>query len=317
MSDLIEFNCSGEGLTKLVINDYSVGVINCRTNDIKRLPASLSLLHCLIKLDISDNDISSMDLQNDSIEYLNCKKNNIRQILKLPRMLKRFDCSDNPLVILPVVMPLGLIKFKANKCRLPMLPILPVDIEIIQSKCNYLTVCPQLIQLSSLVYINLANNQIREISELPAGIKVINMENNLLEKFPKMPPGTLEVYISNNHITSVGSINKELLVFKCDNNRLTRLPFIGLDFKIKCLHCENNNIEVLHIMKDILDLRIRGNPKLELLYTYTKIDFIDNGVIFGNIYQSNIQNVNRIREIYYTMVIQKRILKRKQMLSEG
>ena len=141
----------------------------------------------LVHLDISGykNDIQNLINLPKNLKYLNCCNNNIEKLIKLPISLKYLNCSYNKLIRL--------------------------DIK----------------KLINLEYLNCSNNQ---------------LEGNIynIEKYTNLK----YINVSNNYIEFICSkLPKNVSYFNCSFNCLTELPLLSI--KLKTLVCNHNPILTL------------------------------------------------------------------------
>lgn len=64
----------------------------------------------------------------------------------------------------------------------------------------------------NLEYLNLGNNQIRKIEGIPSTVKVLCLSFNYISKIENLPEGLEELYISNNEIRDITKLPKNLKV---------------------------------------------------------------------------------------------------------
>lgn len=103
---------------------------------------------------------------------------------------------------------------------------------------NYLSVLPEL--PSSLEYLNCSDNNIVEIFILPTGLKIFNCNNNLITKI-HMIPDTLDTLECSHNLLRILPPLKRVTNLECNNNELWHIP------KPNCLEyisCKNNSENV-------------------------------------------------------------------------
>ena len=94
--DITELDISGNGLIKLPdLTKYTKLVkLNCSNNQITSLD---NLPHTLIELDCHYNNLTSLDNLPSNIKQLICYVNKITSLDNLPLTLEILNCSENPI----------------------------------------------------------------------------------------------------------------------------------------------------------------------------------------------------------------------------
>jgi Leucine-rich repeat (LRR) protein len=89
------------------------------------------------KVELSNEYLTELPNLSNSVEYLNCSHNDIKQITKLPNNLEYLNCSYNRLNSLPEL-PEGLKELYCRDNNLSELPELPIGLEHLDCKNNNL-----------------------------------------------------------------------------------------------------------------------------------------------------------------------------------
>lgn len=119
-----------------------------------------------------------------NMESIDVEKNEMEEILSLPRYLKNLQCSNNKLSYLPDKLPDGLQHLNCNNNNLVRLPDLPDTLEYLYCQNNLLTALPPLPE--SLEVLNCKNNHLEYIPPLPKSIKGLYYDDNPLKEFPRI-----------------------------------------------------------------------------------------------------------------------------------
>ena len=103
---------------------------------------------------------------------------------------------------------------------------------------NYLSVLPEL--PSSLEYLNCSDNNIIELFILPEGLKTLNCNNNRITKI-HMVPNTLDTLECRYNFLRTLPALKRVLYLECDNNELWHIPKPNV---LEYISCKNNSENV-------------------------------------------------------------------------
>jgi len=188
------------------------------------------------------------------LRLLDCTKNELTQIPKLPESLKILHLGYNHLVALPR---------------------LPENIEIITCNNNELTELPlQLQELVSLETLIVDNNPLTSLPVLPKNLKRLNCENNNLTVLPALPESLSSLNCSNNNLTDLPSLPQRLRVLNCSDNNLTTLPPLPSTIDLQYFKCRGNNfnIETMNKIITLYENRIfeTARPRIKLLMNLDK-----------------------------------------------
>uniref|UniRef100_A0A6C0JX15 Leucine-rich repeat protein n=1 Tax=viral metagenome TaxID=1070528 RepID=A0A6C0JX15_9ZZZZ len=120
----------------------------------------------------------------------------------------------------------------------------PYDIREINLSGMGLYSIPSLERFSMLVRLNISNNNLTILPELPPSLMHLNCsENNITEIFI-LPDGLLSLNCNNNLLVKIHMVPHTLETLECKYNHLRTLPNLK---NIKQLFCDHN--ELWHIPK--------------------------------------------------------------------
>lgn len=141
---------------------------------LKSLP-DLSMYPYLKILNISYNQLTSLDGLPDTIEELNCSSNYITTLPFIPK-IRKLDCFLNSIQFLPNEFPETLEWFNGMNNFLEILPInMPPNLH----------------------YFNCGNNLITFLPTFKEGLEYIDYSYNFLEKEPILPLSVKTIYSKN------------------------------------------------------------------------------------------------------------------------
>ncbi len=216
-----------KNLTKLTI-------LHLDRNKVTSLPdlsahTKLNTLYC------SSNALTSLpDLsKNLALVYIDCFNNQITELKGIEKLvnLETLNCYNNAISSLPDV---------SNLTKLT----------VFQCFNNKLKTIPGLSKLTSLTYLLIGNNPIDTLPDLSALTKLQQLHawNNQLLKAPIVSSmsNLATYYFSDNHFSTLppfSSNQKEMQVFKCENNQLDSLPnSINYFINLQLLHIGQNKL---------------------------------------------------------------------------
>ena len=209
-----------------------------------RLTNLLPLGDSLTHLDISYNQFDSLNIiGGDNLDSLLAFNNSLDYIDNLPNRLTYLDISENLFTTLPTL-PLSLVELKANYNlisginRLNQLWGLK-NLELIQ---NQLSVLPNL--PNSLEILMVASNNLTTLPALSANLRYLNFGNNNVNQWPVFNDSIRMIAAYNNqfgYIDYLPPYLQELYIY--DNPQLNCLPAIP-DFLFSLL-ATNTNITCL------------------------------------------------------------------------
>lgn len=207
-------------------------------------------------------DLPKNEMDKDTLEYRieECKNNDY----------KLLDLSHLKLQTLPKL------SSKIKK-KLQYLFLSENELEFIEN-LNY---------FEDLIVIDLCNNKLNALPELPYKIEELLIKNNVVQNIDELSKYDYlkRLDCCNNNIHVIPMMNS-LEILKCDNNLITSIP--KLENMVK-LSCANNKIEVLNDM-----------PNLEIMdCEKNNIQLIENYKNLRELYCSkndlfDIKNINKI-----------------------
>lgn len=212
----------------------------------------ISGLKALTSLDCSDNQLSSLKLNNNiNFEGLDCSNNNLTSLdVKKYVKLKTLACSDNKLKNLDVSKNVKLGLLVCNNTQLSSLDV-SRNVKLKYLDCNNN-------QLSSL---NLNKNVALEQFEC-SGNKLSSLDLSSNTKL-------IILDCNNNQLTDLNvSKNVVLRDLNCDHNLLSSLD-LSKNVKLQHLYCKYNNLSSLDVSKNVklMNLQCFGNPLTSLNLT--------------------------------------------------
>ena len=81
----------------------------------------------------------------------------------------------------------------------------------------------ELLKITTCKKLNISNNQIEEIANIPEQIEVLDCKFNSLKALSELPENLFYLYCQNNEITSLDNLNQKLTHLNCSSNKLVRL----------------------------------------------------------------------------------------------
>ena len=196
----------------------------------------------------------------NSIQYDDQEKESIKNH-KLPDSLEELDCLRNQLTSLPKL-PNSLNKLFCHLNELTSLPDLPNSLECLLCFNNKLTSLPNL--PNSLKCLSCSNNQLTSLPDLPNSLEILNCYYNRLTSLPDLPNSLEILSCHNNQLTSLPDLPKSLIELFCSNNELTSLPyFSNIHHKFKINLHQDLPIEYIPYNKN-LKLYKKINNKINI-----------------------------------------------------
>jgi len=171
-----------------------------------RLTNLLPLGNNLTYLDISYNQFDSLTIiGGDNLDSLLAFNNSLDYINDLPNRLKYLDISENLFTTLPPL-PLSLVELKANY--------------------NLISGINRLNQLWGLINLELIQNQLTALPNLPANLKYLFVNGNNLTSLPAMPPVLRTLEFGNNQVNQWPALNDSLITLYAANNQLSYIDYL-------------------------------------------------------------------------------------------
>ena len=164
----------------------------------------------MTELDLSNQNLTTLDSIPDDITYLDCSNNSLEKLPELPKSLEWLICNNNKLKELPKL-PKNFKGLICNNNKLKELPKLP----------------------KSLEWLNCSNNLLKELPKLPVTTIYLDCSNNLLKELPKLPKYLSGLNAQNNLLTEIPKINKKSMM------RIERNPISKNLYKVYSLNINN------------------------------------------------------------------------------
>jgi Leucine-rich repeat (LRR) protein len=126
-----------------------------------------------------------------------------------------------------------------------------------------LTRLPSLLRFTNLKDLDISNNQLVELPELPEGLEAIWCYNNHLTHLPPFPESLRHLYAHGNHIETVTCFPRKMHIISLHHNHLQTLP--TLPQELDSFHCEHNRFQRLPpLPENLRHLYCYDNPLNEL-----------------------------------------------------
>ena len=184
------------------LNSYDVTA--CNILSLPVLPNSLK------SLNVSVNPGIVLGSLPDSLWFFGCTESNFTSLPTLPNNLYRLDCQLNNLTTLPTL-PSTLRKLFCAGNPLGVLPVLPDEMYIISaSSCQLTTITNfPLVLLSpngNGGYIDIHNNMLVELPEIPNTTFSLLAQDNQLQCLPNIPESVYQIQLQNNFFTCIPNL---------------------------------------------------------------------------------------------------------------
>lgn len=166
---------------------------------------------------------------------------------------------------------------------------------------NNFIIMPDLSNYINLKTVDINNNKLKNINNMPENILEFSCSNNKISKIVSND-NLIRLNCSNNKLKELSNFNN-LEILECSDNILETLPELNNIKKIYCknnklteiknynnllhLTCSNNNIINLENLENLQELFCDNNNKLTNLPMLNKLEFLE------------IQNTNISRLIYF------------------
>lgn len=190
-----------------------------------------------------------------NIVRLSCASNKLTFLPPLPAC-QYLDCSNNRLTELPDLPACRSLSCPFN--QLTTLPDLPVATHVYCYR-NQLTRLSPGSKSVDFVALHCAYNRLTVLPNLPK-CEVLFCHYNELLSLPELPVATT-IDCSINHIETLPAILPRCIEFRCNNNRISKLPTLDV---CEILECSKNRIPRLPQLLRCKILACPGNPGLFL-----------------------------------------------------
>ncbi|KAL4240866.1 hypothetical protein ACF0H5_001651 [Mactra antiquata] len=292
-------NCRHNQLTDKGIPDkifqlQDLSVVDFSHNNLNEVPPELENSKGVIVLNLSHNNIEMLPnllfVNLLDLTYLDLSNNNLETLPPQMRRLTSLQTlilNNNPLVHaqlrqLPAMTSLQMLHMRNTQRTLANFPsgldslnnVLDVDL----SRNDLPRIPEPLYKLKSLTHLNLADNQISELSLLIdtwVNLQTLNLSRNKIQTLPASfhkLQSLKRLYLNSNQLdfegipSSIGKLHN-LELFSAANNNIEMIPE-GLCRcgKLKKLLLNSNRLitlpDILHLLPELETLDVRDNPDL-------------------------------------------------------
>lgn len=178
----------------------------------------------------------------DNLQTLECSRNLLHSIKRLPPNLISLNCSYNRIDSLPLL-PQTLKMLNASFNNMVSLPSFPNSLTTVNSASNRLTT---LSTLNNVQDIDISRNSITTLPTLPSTLLKLNCQSNKLSSIPTLPALLNTLKVSFNPIYTLPVMPSSLSELRCESDSITFLP--TLPPLLKTLVCNGNKIDTLPIL---------------------------------------------------------------------
>jgi hypothetical protein len=205
----------------LLENGTTITRIDVSFGKIKSLP----ILPLNLEILVADNNFRLEEIPKLplSLRVLSICLTSVQCLSGLPDSLEELYVSENPGIQLSRFLPRNLRVFVADCCELEVLPVLPPSLTTLSVDGNHLDILPQL--PSTIQTIIASNNQLLNISKETqisalSELAVLQIHNNVLRRLPELPPKLVELNCSENNLKRLPRLPESLRVFVFFGNPL-------------------------------------------------------------------------------------------------
>lgn len=207
----------------------------------------------------------------------------------------------------------GMVNLDLSDMDLIEFPNIPKEYKN-QIKCLFITeneleYIPDLHDYIRLEILEISNNKVNDIYQLPPTLIELCCRNNQLSRLPPINecPNIERIDCASNEITEI-PVYKKLKSLICSNNRLTMIPnlenlnklicnkniinYIGVCGNLKYLDCSSNKLIKLNNYELLVDMICSNNNIYELL-SYKNLQYLEifNTPIFSIPFMKNLQEL--------------------------
>lgn len=192
------------------------------------------------KMDMSVNVLETF-IFPPNVTKVNISNNVINIIGDFPKDLIRLDCSDNRIINFPKIND-KLIYIDMSNNEIREFPTFPDSVQHIIGKNNDIHEIWYIPE--NLIELDLDDNRIKEISmytvQFPKTLKSLNLANNMIIHLPDLPFGVEEVYLQNNRLEEVPpNIPLSVKLLDVSDNCLENIPLELKKRNIKLKYSSN------------------------------------------------------------------------------
>ncbi|MCJ7637912.1 MAG: hypothetical protein MUO21_10520, partial [Nitrososphaeraceae archaeon] len=190
------------------------------------------------KINLSVNCLESFIFPPNA-NKVDISTNALEKVGDFPENLVKLICNDNMIVSFPSINnKLVYIDISSNKFS--EMPPFPDTMKHIVAKENYISdiwFIPE-----NIIEFNVENNRLRNLNsytvQFPLSLRLLNLSDNMLNDIPELPVGVVEVYISGNRIDELPKIPQSVKVLDISDNCLPKIPE---ELKKRCIKLKYDN----------------------------------------------------------------------------
>lgn len=259
------FDCSEQDLTELPNIPSGTQELNCSSNKLTALPATIGDLQGLVSLEAHTNQLTGLppEIANcAALEKLLVYANKIKELpAKFPPALSEINLFNNQVKKLPPAIgqltALEEVNFAANKLMMTTDEMFAkwASVTVLNMYDNNLVRFGSLAPCAGLVELRLSGNNLEEMPKLSkhASLKIIEMHKNRISTIPDdyfdATPALERLSLWGNMLAALpGSICRcsGLLGLQVQENKLTSLPSgVAYPSKLETLFVQGNQLTTL------------------------------------------------------------------------
>lgn len=276
-----------------------------RNRGLSKMEAVETLLQQLPSATTSSLSLSKLGLEYiPSLEHfihlknLEITSNQLRELPKMPEGLRRLQCSTNLLTSLRNI-PSTVLTIIADKNEIVSLDGLPpglTGLSISFNRIEHLEALPPDLEMCYVGF-----NRLQRLPPLPATLRILSCLNNDLIDLPRSLPLSLHALLcdSNPRLSSLPPLPPSLIRLSLRHCNISRIP--RLPDRIICLDVSHSPVfQMENLPPSLVDPRdIMDAPIGAILHPTFTTDMKCTELI--ELRRSNLQKLNRFRELYYTL----------------
>lgn len=137
----------------------------------------------------------------------------------------------------------------------------------------------ELTQLTKLKKIQLSNNRISEIENLPQNVNEVELNNNLILKISNLPKNVTILKINYNRLSFIDKLPNSIQVLEATNNQVEKI--VHLPLSLKKIKLNNNHLKTIEFPIHIESIAICNN-QLENLIPIESYKKLSELYLYGN-----------------------------------
>jgi len=265
MTHLEKFECNNNNLHTLPVLPLSLTDLQCQNNllkDISNLPIQITILN------ISNNNVTSLPNKLTSLIMLRCSDNQIKAIPNYPK-LSELHCSNNPLQTVNKCQDITLLECANNN----IIPLFKSNfhstnnIRYLFISDSKLTDMPDLTHFHNLEVLDVCNNDISHLHNMPSTLIELSCRHNNLQNITGIPKNIQRLDVCFNKITTIHPATK-LKLLRCSHNLLQSV--VGFP-ELTELSCNDNHIKVISDCPKLRTINCSNN-KIERMTHFTVLE---------------------------------------------